>query len=91
MPRIQLLGGPASPFTRKVRIVFAEKNIPFESVKASTAGEDNQVIPRNPLGKVPVIVVDGNQRIYDSSVIAEYLDTLSPAPPLLPPVGMDRI
>lgn len=91
MPKIELLGGPSSPFTRKVRIVFAEKNIPFELVRVSTAGEDNPIIPRNPLGKIPTIIIDGTQHLYDSSVIVEYLDTLVPSPALLPPVGMDRV
>ncbi len=91
MPQIQLLGGFASPFTRKVRIAFAEKNIPFEHVKASAAGEENPVVPHNPLGKIPVIVVDGKKAIYDSSVIVEYIDTLSSSPMLFPPVGMDRV
>lgn len=91
MPNIQLLGGLASPFTRKVRIAFAEKNIPFEHIKASAAGEENPVLPHNPLGKIPVIVVDGKKDIYDSSVILEYIDTLSSAPMLFPPVGMDRV
>ena len=91
MPRIQLLGGMASPFTRKVRIVFGEKNVPFDMAPGPTAGDDNPVIPHNPLGKIPVIIVDGKQAIYDSSVIVEYLDTLTPTPALLPPVGLDRV
>jgi glutathione S-transferase len=91
VPKIQLLGGLVSPFTRKVRIVFAEKNIPYEMLPGPTEGEDNPVIPHNPLGKIPVVIVDGRQTIHDSSVIAEYLDMLVPTPALLPPVGMDRV
>ena len=79
MPKITLLGGNASPFTRKVRIVLAEKNIAYEQIKAATAGEDNPVIPVNPLGKIPTIIIDGQNSLYDSSVIAEYLDTIAPA------------
>jgi glutathione S-transferase len=90
MPKIELLGGMASPFTRKVRIVFAEKGVPFDMKPGPTAGEDNPVIPHNPLGKIPVILVDG-KAIYDSSVIVEYLDTLTPSPMLLPPVGIERV
>ncbi len=91
MPKITLLGGNASPFTRKVRIVLAEKNIAYEQIKAATAGEDNPVIPVNPLGKIPTIIIDGQNSLYDSSVIAEYLDTIAPVPLLLPPPGLDRV
>lgn len=91
MPVITLLGGYSSPFTRKVRIVFAEKGIPFTLQMATTAGEDNPVIPRNPLGKIPTILVDDREALYDSRVITEYLDTLTPSPALLPPPGMDRV
>lgn len=91
MSKITLLGGTASPFTRKVRIVLEEKNIPFEQIKAATAGEDNPIIPVNPLGKIPTIVIDGGKSLYDSSVIVEYLDTIVPTPPLLPPPGLDRV
>ena len=91
MPEITLLGGYSSPFTRKVRIVFAEKGIPFDLQQATTAGEDNPVIPRNPLGKIPTIIVNGGQSIYDSRVIVEYLETIAPSPALLPAGGLDRV
>ena len=91
MSTIQLMGGPASPFTRKARIVLEEKGIAYKMVKANPVGEDNPVIPLNPLGKVPVLLVDGSQTLYDSSVIVEYLDTLQPEPALLPPVSMARV
>lgn len=91
MPQITLLGGYSSPFTRKVRIVFAEKGIAFTLEQATTAGEDNPVIPRNPLGKIPTIIVDGSQSIYDSRVIVEYLETIAHSPALLPVGGMDRV
>ena len=90
MPKLQLMGGLASPFTRKARIALAEKGLAFEWLKATPAGEDNPVVARNPLGKIPVLLVDG-QAIYDSSVIVEYLEALQPAPPLLPAAGMDRV
>ncbi len=91
MPHIQLLGGLSSPFTRKIRILIAEMNIPFDYLPENPAGEINQIIPHNPLGKVPVIIVDGTQEIYDSRVIIEYLEWLSPSPALIPPGGMERI
>ncbi len=73
-----------SPFGRKVRIVFMEKKIDFELIEAKL-GEDNELIQTyNPLGKVPVLVLDDGRVIYDSSVIVEYLDHLSPVCKLFP-------
>ena len=95
MPHIRLFGARTSPFARKIRIVLAEKNISFDYHPESTVGErgkaSNTIIHHNPLGKVPVIVVDGKLDIYDSRVIEEYLEWLVPAPALLPPEGMDRV
>lgn len=91
MPHIKLIGAKTSPFTRKIRIILAEKNIAFEYLPESTQGEQSPVIKHNPLGKVPVIIVDAEMEIYDSRVIEEYLEWLVPSPTLLPPEGMDRI
>ncbi len=93
MPNIKLLGDLAtSPYTCKVRIVLGEKNIPFDYVPESlVGGEANPAIPYNPLGKVPVIVMDDGNAIFDSRVIIGYLELLAPSPALLPPGGMERV
>ncbi|MEO8203160.1 MAG: glutathione S-transferase C-terminal domain-containing protein [Betaproteobacteria bacterium] len=88
---MKLLGSVASPFTRKVRIVLAEKRVEcaFELVDVMAA--DSPVPVHNPLGKVPVLVLDDGSTIYDSRVIAEFLDTVSPRSRLIPDESRDRI
>ena len=88
---MKLLGSVPSPFTRKVRIVLAEKRVEcaFELVDVMAA--DSPVPAHNPLGKVPVLVLDDGATLYDSRVIAEFLDTVSPKGRLIPEENRDRI
>ncbi len=88
---LTLISSPASPFARKVRIVLAEKKIDFQIVEASPWGATNPVHEWNPLGKVPALVLDDGTRIYDSRVIVEYLDTVSPVSRLIPDPSRQRI
>ncbi|MBK8325024.1 MAG: glutathione S-transferase N-terminal domain-containing protein [Betaproteobacteria bacterium] len=86
---MKLLASKTSPYARKVRILLAEKQIPFELVEESAWNADSTVPRFNPLNKVPVLVLDDGTSLYDSSVIAEYLDPLG-APVFIPPSGLDR-
>ncbi len=86
---MKLLASKTSPYARKVRILLAEKQIPFELVEESAWNADSTVPRHNPLNKVPVLVLDDGTCLYDSSVIAEYLDPLG-APVFIPPAGLDR-
>jgi glutathione S-transferase len=88
---MKLLGSVPSPFTRKVRVVLAEKRVEctFELVDVMAA--DSTVPAHNPLGKVPVLVLDDGSTLYDSRVIAEFLDTVSPKGRLIPEENRDRI
>lgn len=86
---MKLLASKTSPYARKVRILLAEKQIPFELVEESAWNADTTVPRYNPLNKVPVLVLDDGTCLYDSSVIAEYLDPLG-APVFIPPAGLDR-
>jgi glutathione S-transferase len=81
---MKLLGVDASPYVRKVRIVLAEKKIPYEYVRARPSLPDSPVPQFNPLAKIPVLVTDNGKGIYDSPVIVEYLDMLVPEPRLIP-------
>jgi glutathione S-transferase len=49
------------------------------------------VLKANPLGKVPCLVMEGGEAVFDSRVIVEYLDTLSPVGKLIPPSGRERV
>ncbi len=88
---MKLIGSLTSPYVRKIRIVLAEKKIECEFVVDSPWAEGNQVSGFNPLGKVPVLVLDDASTIYDSRVIAEYLDTVAPNNRLIPASGRERI
>ncbi len=88
---MKLLASLTSPFARKVRIAFAEKKIDYELVVENPWSEDTQVPNFNPLGKVPVLVLDDGTTLFDSRVIVEYLDSISPVGRLLPVQGRQRV
>jgi len=88
---MKLLGIQPSPFTRKVRIVLAEKKIDCDFVIASPQAEGSPVQARNPLGKVPVLVLEDETAVYDSRVIVGFLDNVSPFGRLIPPGNRERI
>lgn len=82
---MKLLYTTNSPYARKVRIVAAEKHIELDMELVVLAAEDCPVKQHNPLGKVPVLVLDDGESLYDSRVIVEYLDHRTPLGHLLPP------
>lgn len=88
---MKLYGTLTSPYVRKVRIVMAEKKLDCEFLieDISSANEIIQLV--NPLGKVPCLIVDGNFSIYDSPIIVEHLDTMSPVARLIPANTRDRV
>jgi glutathione S-transferase len=87
---MKLLGSLKSPYVRKVRVVMAEKKLDYEFVLEDVWAEDTQIQQHNPLGKVPCLLMDDNGSLFDSRVIVEYLDTLSPVGRLIPQPGRDR-
>jgi glutathione S-transferase len=88
---MKLIGSLTSPYARKIRIVLVEKKIDFDLVIDSPWVEGNQIAALNPLGKVPVLVLDDESTLFDSRVIAEYLDTVAPNNRLIPASGRERI
>ena len=87
---MKLLGSLTSPYVRKVRIVMAEKKLDFQLELEDVWGKED-ILKSNPLGKVPCLVMEGGEPVFDSRVIVEYLDTLSPVGKLIPPTGRERI
>lgn len=87
---MKLIGSLASPFVRKVRVVLAEKKLDYDYELENVWAPDTRINESNPLGKVPCLMMDDGSPMYDSRVIAEYLDTLTPVCKLLPPSGRDR-
>ena len=80
-----------SPYARKVRIVAAEKHIDMQLEEVVLAAADCPVKQYNPLGKVPVLVLDDGDSLYDSRVIVEYLDNRTPLAHLIPLDGNLKI
>jgi len=88
---MQLLGSLTSPYTRKVQIVLAEKRIESDFVLDLPWTPEARTPHFNPLGKVPVLVLDDGSSLFDSRVIVEYLDTLAPQPPIYGATSAERI
>ena len=87
---MKLIGSSSSPYVRKVRVVMAEKKLDYNYVTSNVWAADSTIGESNPLGKVPCLVMDGAEALFDSRVIVEYLDTLSPVGKLIPGVGRER-
>jgi glutathione S-transferase len=88
---MKLLASPASPFSRKVRIVLAEKRIDCELEMVDVQSAENPVHAHNPLGKIPTLLLDNGTALYDSRVIVEFLDNVSPISRLIPDPNRDRV
>lgn len=87
---MKLIGSNTSPYVRKVRVVMAEKKLDYTFELENVWAADTRILQSNPLGKVPCLLMEDGSALYDSRVIAEYLDTLTPVCKLLPPNGRDR-
>ncbi|EZH80049.1 glutathione S-transferase [Ectopseudomonas composti] len=85
---MQLIYAAASPFARKVRVLAAETGLLARIELLDTAvlpiTLNERVNALNPLGKIPVLLTDAGEALYDSRVICEYLDTLHAGAKLLP-------
>jgi glutathione S-transferase len=88
---MKLLASPASPYTRKVRIVLTEKKIDCELEVVDVNPAENPVNRHNPLGKIPTLLLDDGTALYDSRVIVEFLDGKSPIGRLIPDDLRDRV
>lgn len=86
---MKLVASKTSPYARKIRVILAEKRLPFEFVAENVWDAATRIGDFNPLGKVPALVTDEGETLFDSPVIAEYLDALA-APALIPAAGIER-
>jgi glutathione S-transferase len=87
---MKLIGAVTSPYARKVRVVMAEKKLDYQFVLEDVWAADTTIASSNPLGKVPCLIMEGGEALFDSRVIVEYVDTLSPVGKLIPTVGRER-
>jgi glutathione S-transferase len=86
---MKLIGSLTSPYVRKVRIVMAEKKLDYQFELEDVWGDD-RILKSNPLGKVPCLVLEGGEAVFDSRVIVEYMDTRSPVSRLIPESSRER-
>lgn len=87
---MKLIGSTTSPYVRKVRIVMTEKKLDYQFVLEDVWSDDTKIADSNPLGKVPCLIMEDGGAVFDSRVIVEYLDTLTPVGKLLPASGRER-
>ena len=80
-----------SPYGRKARVMLAEKRIDFELVLTDVWDSNSDLEKFNPLGKVPCLVLDDGNALYDSPVIIDYLDSVTPVGHLIPETTRQRI
>lgn len=87
-----LRSSPPSPFGRKVKMVLKLTGLydRVEQVPADTGNPNDVLRLQNPLGKIPVLILDDGSCLYDSPVICEYLDSLHDGPKLFPAAGAAR-
>ena len=87
---MKLIGSNTSSYVRKARVVLAEKKLDYQYELENVWDAGTRIHEANPLGKVPCLMLDDGTALYDSRVIVEFLDTMSPVGKLLPPNGRDR-
>ncbi len=88
---MKLIGSLTSPYVRKARIVLAEKRIGYDFDVDVPWNADSHVSNHNPLGKIPVLIMDDGTTLFDSRVIVEYLDSVNPVSRLIPEPNRRRI
>jgi glutathione S-transferase len=90
---MKLMSSPLSPYGRKVKIAARMKGVDgqIELLPTDTNKGDDALNKLNPLGKIPCLITPEGVAVFDSHVICEYLDTLSPSPVLFPESGADRL
>ena len=74
---MRLLGSSASPFVAKVRMAAAICDIELSVDAIDTGNEPEALTSVNPLGKIPALVTEEGDAVFDSAVICEYLDRMS--------------
>ncbi len=89
---MKLYHSPLSPFVRRVKITAMEHNL-FDQIEIEDSDHSDMfkgVNPASPLGKIPSLVLDNGDMLFDSVVICEYLDSIGSGPSLFPPTGPER-
>ena len=88
---MKLIIATPSPYARKVRVVLHEKNIEFEEIIDVPWNRDTLTKNLNPLGKIPILLEEGKEPLFDSKVIVQYLDYVNQTPLMYPKASQDNI
>ena len=88
---MKLIIATPSPYARKVRVVLREKNIEFKEIVDVPWNRDTLTKNLNPLGKIPILIEDGKEPLFDSKVIIQYLDNLVPNPLFYPESPIENV
>ncbi len=86
-----IIGTAGSPYTWKVRIAMAEAGVDCPLEEHRPNQPDTRVPEFNPLGKIPVLVLDDGYTVFDSRVILDFLKMIRPSTPLIPDDGPARV
>jgi glutathione S-transferase len=81
---VKLVGSLTSPYVRKVRVVLLEKGVAHEFVNDPPWSDESSVPQYNPLGKVPALVTDSGETLFDSNILLDYIEQAEPVPALWP-------
>ena len=80
----KVISATPSPYARKVRIALAEKDVPFELITEVPWDATTRTPDHNPLEKLPILIRDDGDPVYESYLIMEYIERMHPTPPLVP-------
>jgi glutathione S-transferase len=89
MSEVKIYSAILCPFAHRSRLTLLEKGISFESIEIDLQNKPTNFRDISPYGKVPVLI-HGDNRVWESAIVNEYLDEAFPDPPLLPKDPMQR-
>jgi len=88
---MKLLYTKRSPFARKVRVIALEKNISLDLIDEDLQKKSQCLLESNPLGKVPTLILDQGETVFDSAVICQYIDDLNDKAIMIPRQARERM
>lgn len=88
---LTLIGRNLSPYTRRIAIAMTLLDVPHSREYLSVTADPERGLELNPVGRVPVLQLDGGERLIESGAILDYLmELVGPAKSLVPPHGKAR-
>ena len=88
---LRLINARPSPYGRKVAIALHEKGVSFETIFDLPWAEAVETRRHSPLEQLPILLVDDEEPVYDSSFILQWIEARYPKPALLPAKAAERL